>query len=94
MYRDIHIGQDLSGERGQVCKPAGVVVLVLELVLETDAWVAGAHEVEQFITVLTDERFQVVTSHIMPLDAIIIEIVQNGEAGFIITLQNIHTRSL
>jgi hypothetical protein len=25
----------------------------------------------------------------MPLDAIIVEVVQNGQAGFIITLQNV-----
>jgi predicted nucleic acid-binding protein len=59
--------------------------------LETDAWVARTHEVEQFITVLTHEGFQVVTGHIMPLDAIVIEVVQNGQAGFIITLKNTHT---
>jgi hypothetical protein len=58
--------------------------------LETDAWVARADEVEQFVTVLTDERFQVVARHIVPLNAIVVEVVQNGQTGFIITLQNKH----
>jgi hypothetical protein len=88
-YRNIHSGQDLreEGPGLQAYKPAGVGLLVSQLSnLETDAWVARADEVEQFVTVLTDERFQVVARHIVPLDAIVVEVVQNGQTGFIITL--------
>jgi hypothetical protein len=46
----------------------------------------GAHKVEQFITVLADEGLQVVTSDIMPLDSVIVEVVQNRQTGLIITL--------
>jgi hypothetical protein len=58
--------------------------------LETDASVAGTDEVQQFVAVLADEWFQVVARHIMPLDAIVVEVVQNGQTGFIVTLQNKH----
>jgi hypothetical protein len=56
--------------------------------------VARAYEVEQLITVLTDVRFLMVARHIVPLNAIVVEVVQNGQTRFIVALQNIHTKSV
>ena len=46
----------------------------------------GAHEVEQFVAVLADEGLQVVTSDVVPLDSVVVEVVQNRQAGLIVTL--------
>jgi hypothetical protein len=54
----------------------GNLLLVVKS-LETDAWVTGAHEVEQFVTVLTDEGLQVVAGDVVPLDSVAVEVVQN-----------------
>ena len=48
--------------------------------LERDLWVAGADKVEQLLAVLANEGLLVVASDVVPLDAIIVEVVQDGQA--------------
>ncbi len=48
--------------------------------LEGDLWVAGADKVEQLLAVFADEGFLVAASDVVPLDAIVVEVVQNGQA--------------
>ena len=48
--------------------------------LEGDLWVAGADKVEQLLAVFADERFLVAASDVVPLDAIVVEVVQDGQA--------------
>jgi hypothetical protein len=56
---------------------------------ETNSWVPGRDEVEEFLAVLAYERLHVMTRHVVPLDAIIVEIVQNGQAGLVVTLRKV-----
>ena len=48
--------------------------------LEGDLRVAGADKVEQLLAVLADEGLLVVASDVVPLDAIVVEVVQDGQA--------------
>jgi len=48
--------------------------------LEGHFRVARADKVEQLLAVLADEGFLVVASNIVPLDAIVVEVVQDGQA--------------
>ena len=48
--------------------------------LEWDLRVAGADKVEQLLAVLADEGLLMVASDVVPLDAIIVEVVQDGQA--------------
>lgn len=48
--------------------------------LEGNLWVAGANKVKQLLAVFADEGFLVVASNIVPLDAIVVEVVQDGQA--------------
>lgn len=48
--------------------------------LEGDLWVAGADKVEQLLAVFADEGFLVAASDVVPLDAIVVEVVQDGQA--------------
>lgn len=48
--------------------------------LEGNLWVVGANKVKQLIVVLADEWLLVVASNIVPLDAIVVEVVQDGQA--------------
>lgn len=50
------------------------------LFLEWDFRVAGADKVEELLAVLTDEGFLVVAGHIVPLDTVVVEVVEDGEA--------------
>ncbi len=50
--------------------------------LEGDLRVAGADKVEQLLAVLADEGLLVVASNVVPLDAIVVEVVQDGQARF------------
>lgn len=54
--------------------------------LEADSWITRANKVQKLIGILADERFQVVTSNIVPFQAIIVEIVQDRQARFIVSL--------
>ena len=49
--------------------------------LERNLGVAGADKVKQLLAVLADEGLLVVASDIVPLDAIVVEVVQDGQAG-------------
>lgn len=51
------------------------------IALEADAAVGAGHVVEKLLGVLADERLLVVTRDVMPGDAIIIHVVQDGHAG-------------
>lgn len=48
---------------------------ILFQILQTNSGIPGSDEIQQFIAVLTHERFDVVTGHIVPLNAIIVEVV-------------------
>lgn len=56
--------------------------------LKSDARVARADKVKEFITVFTDEGLQVVAGDIMPFHSILIEVVQDSQARFVIALKN------
>lgn len=56
--------------------------------LKSDARVARANKVKEFITVFTDEGLQVVAGNIMPFHSILIEVVQDSQARFVIALKN------
>lgn len=53
------------------------------VVSEAEATVGGCDVVEQLIAVFTDERFLVVTSYIMPRDAVVVDIVEHAEARLV-----------
>ena len=55
--------------------------------LERDFGVAGADKVEQLLAVLADERFLVAASDVVPLDAIVVEVVQDGQARLTLLLK-------
>lgn len=42
---------------------------------QTDSWISGRDEVEELIAILAHERFYVMASHIVPLDAVVVEVV-------------------
>lgn len=50
--------------------------------LEADATVGAGHVVEKLLGVLANERLFVVTRDVMPGDAVIIHVVQDGQARF------------
>lgn len=56
--------------------------------LKSNAWVSAAHEVEQLIGVFTDERFQMMTSNVVPFDAVTVKVVQDREARFVVALSS------
>ena len=62
--------------------------------LEADARVAGADEVEQLVAVLADEGLEVVAGHVVPVDAVVVEVVQDGQARLVVALQNTRKRTL
>jgi len=55
--------------------------------LQTNSWISRRDKVEELVAVLAHEGLHVMTGHIVPLDAVIVEIVQDGQAGFVVTLQ-------
>lgn len=54
---------------------------------QTDSWVSGRDEVEELVAVLAHEGLHVVAGHVVPLDAVVVEVVQDGQAGLVVTLQ-------
>jgi len=54
---------------------------------ETNSRVPGCDEVEELLAVLAHEGLHVMACHVVPFDAIIVEIVQNGQAGLVVTLE-------
>lgn len=54
--------------------------------LEGDFRVAGADKVEELLAVLADEWFLVVAGHIVPLDAVVVKVVEDGEAGLTLVI--------
>lgn len=52
------------------------------IALEAEAAVGAGHVVEKLLVVLADERLLVVTRDVVPGDAVIIHVVQDGHAGF------------
>ena len=59
-----------------------------ERYLKSNARVSAAHEVKELVRVLTDERFQMMTSNIVPFDAVTVKVVQDREARFIVALSS------
>lgn len=57
--------------------------------LQTDIGIPRAHKVQQFIGVLADEGLDVMAGDVVPLDAIVIEVIQNGEATLVIALRRL-----
>lgn len=55
--------------------------------LERDFGVAGADKVEQLLAVLADEGFLVAASDVVPLDAIVVKVVQDGQARLTLLLK-------
>lgn len=55
--------------------------------LDAQGGVARAHEVEELVAVLADEWLDVVTRHVVPLDAVVVEVVEDRQARLVITLQ-------
>lgn len=54
---------------------------------ETDPRVPGRDEVQELLAVLAHEGLHVVARHVVPLDAVVVEIVQDGQAGLVVTLR-------
>lgn len=44
---------------------------------QTDAWVSRGDEVEKLVAILAHEGLHVVTRYVVPLDAIVVEVVQD-----------------
>lgn len=53
---------------------------------QTDTWVPGCDEVEELVAVLAHERFDVVTCHVVPLDAIVVKVVQYRQTRLVVAL--------
>ena len=55
--------------------------------LELQLGVTGTDKVEQLVAVLADERLLVVAGNVVPLDAVVVEVVENGQArlSFLLT---------
>jgi len=54
---------------------------------KADPGVAAPHEVEQLVTVLADERLEVVARDVVPLDTVLVEVVEDGQAGLVVPLR-------
>lgn len=57
--------------------------------LQTHIGIPRAHKVKQFIGVLADEGLDVMAGDVVPLDAIVIEVIQYGEATLVVTLRRL-----
>lgn len=53
------------------------------IALEANTAVSAGHVVEQLLRVLADERFLMVTCDVVPGDAVVVNVVQNGHAGLV-----------
>lgn len=51
--------------------------------LKSDAPVGGGYVVEQLLVVLADEGLLVVAGNVVPRDAVIVHVVQDGQAGLV-----------
>lgn len=51
--------------------------------LQLDASVGGLDVVEEFLGVFADERLLVVTSNVVPRNSVVVNVVQNTQAGFV-----------
>lgn len=58
-------------------------------ILQANAWISRSDKVQQLVAVLADERFQVVTSDVVPFHPVIVEVVQDRQARLVITLKNV-----
>jgi hypothetical protein len=55
--------------------------------LETDSGVSRADEVEELVAVLAHERLDVVTGDVVPFESVVVEVIQDRKAGFVVTLK-------
>lgn len=62
--------------------------LILSFILDLQAHIgiSGAHKIKQLIGILADEGLDVMAGDVVPLDAIVVEVVQNGKAALVIAL--------
>lgn len=54
---------------------------------QTDSRVSGRDKSEELVAVLAHEGLHVMTRHVVPLDAVVVEVVQDRQAGLIVTLE-------
>lgn len=59
--------------------------------LQPGPWVPGPDEVEQLVRVLADEGLQVVARHVVPLDPVVVEVVQDAQARLVVALHTLVT---
>lgn len=57
------------------------------IILKAQAGVARAHEVEKLVAVFAYEWLDVVAGYIVPFDAIVIKVVQDCQARFVVALK-------
>uniref|UniRef100_A0A8D9BSQ0 Uncharacterized protein n=1 Tax=Cacopsylla melanoneura TaxID=428564 RepID=A0A8D9BSQ0_9HEMI len=57
--------------------------------LQTNAWIPGADKVQQLITVFAHEGFQMMAGNVVPFDTVLVEVVQDGQTGFVVTLSSL-----
>lgn len=57
-----------------------VIILFLKCSLKADSFVGGSDVVEKFFGVLADEGFLVVAGHVVPRNAVIVDIVEHAQA--------------
>lgn len=53
---------------------------------QTDTWIPGRDKVEELVAVLAYEGLDVVTRHVVPLDAVVVKVVQDGQTRLVVTL--------
>lgn len=54
--------------------------------LQTDSRVSRGDEIQELVAVLANEWLYVMTGNVVPFNAVVVEVVKNGQAGFIVTL--------
>lgn len=57
--------------------------------LQTNSGVARADKVQQLVGVLAHERLQMVAGNVVPLESVVVEVVQDGQAGLVVTLSRL-----
>lgn len=53
---------------------------------QTDTWVPRRDEVKKLVAILAHERLDVVTRHVVPLDTVVVKVVQDGQTRLVVTL--------
>lgn len=53
---------------------------------QTDTWVPRRDEVKKLVAILAHERLDVVTRYVVPLDTVVVKVVQDGQTRLVVTL--------